>query len=67
MEAAQFADASAADAADHYRKLDAGGVRRSADSDAGIDYMEAGEERGGASDDGQKWCDLILLSYKCAI
>ena len=47
IEKAQYADAGAspnsyADAADYYREYDAGGVRQSVDSDAGVDPLQAG-------------------------
>ncbi len=43
IEEAQYADAGASsDAADYYREYDAGGVRQSVDSDAGVDPPQAG-------------------------
>lgn len=47
IEEAQYADAGAshdayADSADYYREYDAGGVRQSVNSDAGVDPLQAG-------------------------
>ena len=43
IEETQYADASASpDAADYYREYDAGGVRQSVNSDAGVDPLQAG-------------------------
>ena len=43
IEEAQYADAGASpDAADYYREYDAGGVRQSVHSDAGVDPLQAG-------------------------
>ena len=43
IEETQYADAGASpDAADYYREYDAGGVRQSVNSDAGVDPLQAG-------------------------